>query len=558
MLATLHIENVAVVKELDIDFSEGFNVLTGETGSGKSVIISSIGMLLGNPFPKDMIRSGEREAMISGYFTDISDNNKRMLSELGIDTDGDGGLFVQRNVTDLGRCVSRIGGRTVPASLQREAVGLLCDIHGQQDNHKLLDEKNHLRLLDSYCDNSELLEDYDKQYKALCETERKLKEAKESEIGKQERLEFLRYRIEELSKASLTPGEDEELEARLRLLRDAEKTVKQVNIIYRALYSNEKGASAVSLIEMAKKSLEAIGDVLPEASEYITKLDSFASEIQDIAEVSAMLTENIGKDPKRELDEVQARLGFLSRLQKKYGGNISDLLRILERSEEELDKLESSDLTVKELTVKREREYDSARKIAKKLHNRRCEYAKILEKLVVEQLEFLDMKSVKFICEFSECELNSSGFDKVRFLLSANKGEEAKSLSKTASGGELARIMLGIKSVFAEKEYTQTLIYDEIDTGISGKTSQKLGLVLKKASENAQIICITHSAQIAAAANCHFLISKSLENDRVMTSAAVLTDKERVSEIARIMGGNKISGELLSSAEQLISETQNQ
>lgn len=555
MLTTLHIKNVAVVKELELEFTDGFNVLTGETGSGKSVIISSVGMLLGDPFPKDLIRSGEDEAMISGYFTDISKKNKKALSELGIEVDPDGGLFVQRNVTSAGRATSRIGGRAVPASLQKAAVGLLVDIHGQQDNHKLLDEKNHLRLLDSYAGCDGLLAEYETHYSALCEAEKKLAGAKKLEDDKEQRIEYLRYRIDELEKADLKPGENEELETRCALLKSAEKTAKQVNIVYRALYKNEKGASACSLIDMARRSLEAIADIMPEAREYIDRLDGFSSEMQDMAEVAAMLTEDIGDDPGKELDKVQARLGLISRLEKKYGGSLEDLIELLEKSKEEVDELESSEMTIKELTAERVKAFDNAQAVAEKLREKRKKAAATLEKLIVEQLCYLDMKAANFVCEFTEQKLGASGEDGVRFLISTNKGEPPKSLVKTASGGELARIMLGIKSVFAEKEFTETLIYDEIDTGISGKISQRLGLVLKRASKNAQIICITHSAQIAAAAKTHFCISKAQNAGRVQTGARVLGYDARVEELARIMGGNKITPELLESAKQLIKET---
>lgn len=555
MLTTLHIENVAVVKELDLEFTDGFNVLTGETGSGKSVIITSIGMLLGDQVSKDMIRSGEEEAMVSGYFTGISENNIRALADLGIAADSDGGLFVQRNVSASGRATSRIGGRIVPVSLQKEAVGLLCDIHGQQDNHKLLNEKNHLRLLDSYGECGSLLREYEKLYAELCDISSRLDAAQKLEEDKEQRSEYLKYRIDELEKAHLKPGEEDELEARCTLLKSAEKTAKNVNIIYRALYKNDKGASACSLIDMARRSLESISDVMPEASEYLDKLDTFSSEMQDIAEVSAMLTEDIGNDPSAQLDSAQSRLGLLSRLEKKYGTDHDGLMTLLEKSREELDELESSEMTVKELTQEKNRAFRKASEAAAGLRKKRSEAAETLEKLVVGQLGFLDMKSARFVCEFTETKLGPAGADNVRFLISTNSGEPPKSLVKTASGGELARIMLGIKSVFAEKEYTETLIYDEIDTGISGKTSQRLGMVLKNASESAQIICITHSAQIAAAAKTHFCVAKTQSGGRVQTGVRVLGYDARVEELARIMGGNKITPELLESAAQLIKET---
>ncbi len=557
MLATLHIENIAVAKSVDIDFSHGFTVFTGETGAGKSIIVDSITLITGGRFRSEMLRTGEKEAMVSAYISDISPSNLTALAALGVSPDEDGGIYVQRNFHSDGKSQTRLNGRQIPVTLLRAVMTLLINIHGQHDNQKLLDPDSHTGLLDAWADNDQLLAQYSEIYDRIRETERKIEEVTVDESEKIRTSELLKYQIDDIFSMKLKPGEEEDLEARRNVLRNLEKTRKHTQLIYRALYRNQKGASALTLIDMAQKSLEAISDVMPEADDCVSKLDSIRSDLEEIAEQAAMLTEGTSGNPEAELDDVESRLNKISKLEKKYGPTLEDVLAFGEEAKRKLDALDSSEIIIKELNRDLDKYKSNAAEIALRLHESRCDAALELERLIGDQLAFLDMKSAVFKAniKYDPSSFTSNGSDEVEFLLSANQGEEPRPLALIASGGELARIMLGIKSVFAEKEGTETLIYDEIDTGISGKTAQKLGLVLKKCAETSQVLCITHSAQIAAAAESHMLVAKGVNNGRVESSVRTIDGEERICEIARIMGGNNITEKLRASARDLINET---
>lgn len=557
MLATLHIENIAVAKSVDIDFSHGFTVFTGETGAGKSIIVDSITLITGGRFRSEMLRTGETEAMVSAYISDISPMNAAALASLGVSVDEDGGIFVQRNFHADGKSQTRLNGRQIPVTLLRSVMTLLINIHGQHDNQKLLDPSSHAGLLDAWAENDAILSQYSEVYSLIRDTERRIEEATVDESEKIRMSELLKYQIDDIFSMKLKSGEEEELEARRNVLRNLEKTRKHTQLIYRALYRNAKGASSSTLVDMAVKSIEAISDIMPDADECISRLEQICSDLEDIAERAAMLTEGTSGNPEAELDEVESRLNKINKLEKKYGPTIDDVLAFGEEAKRKLDTLDSSEIVIKELTRDLEKYKKDAAEIALKLHNKRCEAAKELEKLICDQLAFLDMKSALFKAhiDYDPSRYTANGSDDVEFLLSANQGEEPRPLALIASGGELARIMLGIKSVFAEKEGTETLIYDEIDTGISGKTAQKLGLVLKKCAETSQVLCVTHSAQIAAAAHEHMLVAKGVNNGRVESSVRPIDSDERICEIARIMGGNNITEKLRASARDLINET---
>lgn len=557
MLVTLHIENIAVAKSVDIDLSHGFTVFTGETGAGKSIIVDSIALITGGRFRSEMLRTGEKEAMVSAYFSDISSANISALLSLGVSPDEDGGIYVQRNFHSDGKSQTRLNGRQIPVTLLRSVMTLLINIHGQHDNQQLLDPAMHTGLLDAWAENDEILSEYSTIYSKIRDVEHKIEDATVDESEKIRIIELLKYQIDDIYSMKLKPGEEEELEAKRNILRNLEKTRKHTQLIYRALYRNEKGASSATLIDMAVKSIEAISDIMPGADEYISKLDGIRSDLEEIAEQAAMLTEGTSGNPEKELDDVETRLNKINKLEKKYGPTLEDVLAFGEEAKRRLDALDSSEIIIKEFSRDLEVLKKKGGEVAKKLHDRRCEAALELERLIREQLTFLDMKSAIFKVDikYDPRTFTTSGNDEVEFLLSANQGEEARPLALIASGGELARIMLGIKSVFAEKEGTQTLIYDEIDTGISGKTSQKLGLVLKKCSQSAQVLCITHSAQIAAAAEHHMLVAKGVNNGRVESDVREIGGDERISEIARIMGGNNITDKLRASARDLINET---
>ena len=557
MLSALHITNIAVIKSCDIEFSPGFNALTGETGAGKSMIIDSISLLTGARSVKELVRTGEDRAMVSAYFSDISDTNKKIISEFGVECDEDGGIFVQRDLYTDGRSKARLNGRTVPVTLLRNVLKYLINIHGQHDNQTLLDDKCHLSLLDSYLAERLDVSGYRKVYYELCETKSELEALNVDDAQKQRLMDLYRYQLNDIDSAGLRQGEEEELETRKLKIKNLEKISKNVSVVYRALYHNSKGTSACQLIDMAKKSIEALSDIYPKGTEYIDRLEEIASELTDIAEVYYDMRDAELEDPESALDIIEERLYTINKLKRKYGNSINEILEYRAKAAKELDSIELSELKVAEYTKKSELLTAKAVSLAEELTRIRKEGAEDLAEEIMSELRYLDMDKVGFYVEITPCELNKNGVDEVRFLISTNPGEDPKPLSKIASGGELARIMLAMKSVFAKKEGTQTLIYDEIDTGISGKTAQKLGFKLKANGKHAQVLCVTHSAQVASACDNHLYIEKMQVGDRVETTVRSLDENERINEIARIMGGSEITEKLLSSARELINQANN-
>ncbi len=557
MLSALHINNIAVIKSCDIDFSPGFNALTGETGAGKSMIIDSISLLTGARSARDLVRSGEDHAMVSAYFSDISEQNKAMISELGVECDEDGGIFVQRDIYADGKSKARLNSRVVPASLLRNVLKYLINIHGQHDNQTLLDDTRHLSLLDAYLAERIDLSDYADVYKKLCETKRALDSLNMDDAEKQRMIDLYRYQLEDIDSAKLKRGEEEELEERKLKIKNLEKISKNVSVIYRALYHNSKGTSACQLVEMAKKAIENLADIFPKSEEYIDKLEEISSELTDIAETYYDMRDAEIENPEAALDVIEGRLYTINRLKRKYGKSIDEILDYRDNAAKKLDSIELSEIQTEEYQKKVASLTKEAQKLASSLTEVRAAGAKMLCDEIMAELCYLDMDKVRFTVDIKPCELNPHGCDDICFLISTNPGEAPKPLSKIASGGELARIMLAMKTVFAKKEGTQTLIYDEIDTGISGKTAQKLGFKLKASGRYAQVLCVTHSAQVASACDNHLFIEKKQIGDRVETTVRPLDMEERAYEIARIMGGSEITEKLLSSAKELINQANN-
>lgn len=553
MLSSLHIENIAVIRSVDIDLTKGFTVLTGETGAGKSIIIDSINFLLGNKTGKDLIRNGERNALVSAMFTDIGKETSDKLDELGLSPDENGELFLQRTLNSDGKTQIKINGRTVPASILREAAGLLINIHGQHDSKSLLESKYHIDLLDSYADNGAYLDEYSKYYEKMNDITSSIKSLVISEGEKQRLTEILSFQIKDIDSAKLRTGEEDELIAREAVLRNSEHISKQIRFCYKALCSNEKGVTAATLARKSADALSSISDVLPELKEYSDKLNNFAYEMEEIAVSAKELAGDVSLDPLIELNEVQSRLDVIHKLKRKYGSTVEEILEYREKRVEELENISKSEEKIEELKRELGEVEKKAAEICSVITERRKEKAEILENQVCECLGFLEMPKVRFKVELTPLsKYSSKGKDDVVFMLSANMGEPLKPLSKIASGGELSRIMLSIKSVLREKESTGTVIFDEVDAGVSGKTSQKIGIKLKQTSESCQVICITHSAQIAALSDEHLFISKAENEGRVETKVKVLDYESRVNELARIMGGQDITKVLLSSAKELL------
>ena len=557
MLSALHITNIAVIKSCDIEFSPGFNALTGETGAGKSMIIDSISLLTGARSARELVRSGEDHAMVSAYFSDISESNKRAIADLGVECDEDGGIFVQRDIYSDGRSKARLNSRVVPASLLRNVLKYLINIHGQHDNQTLLDDTRHLSLLDAYLAERIDLTEYLSVYNALRDAQKALASLNMDDAEKQRLIDLYKYQLDDIDSAKLRRGEEEELEERKLKIKNLERISKNVSVVYRALYHNSKGTSACQLIDMAKKSIENLTDIFPKGEEYLDKLEEISSELTDIAETYYDMRDAEVENPDAALDVIEGRLYTINRLKRKYGKSIDEILDYRDKTAEALDSIELSEIQTEEYQKQIASLTEKAEKLALRLTEIRKEGAKNLDGEIMAELCYLDMDKVRFSVDIKPCELSSTGSDDIRFLISTNPGEAPKPLSKIASGGELARIMLAMKTVFAKKEGTQTLIYDEIDTGISGKTAQKLGFKLKASGEYAQVLCVTHSAQVASASDNHLFIEKNQIGDRVETTVRPLDEDERIREIARIMGGSEITEKLLSSAKELINQANN-
>ena len=553
MIASLHIENIAVVKCLDIDFSEGLTVLSGETGAGKSIIIDSLGLLLGAKADKELIRTGESRATVSAVFCELSTDVVNALSELGFDCE-DGSVMLSRSMTATSS-TARINGRAVTASMLREVGGMLFNIHGQNDNQQLLDPKNHIRLLDSFADNGELLDGYSELYRKVlhvrCEIDSIRKDAMERvRLG-----EMHRFQIDDIDALKLKEGEEEALEELVRKLSSIEKISKSCALVDKAIKGGEKVMGAVYLTDRAAGALDGISDAIPEAAALAERLKNLRYELEDIAESARDLCDVGDGDPTAKLDKAQARLAAISKLKRKYGSTVEEILSFRNDAAKRLDSIEHADERAEDLEEELRELEGQAREVADKLAGRRREAARRLSGLVCDTLTFLDMPKVRFEVSVKRAdELLAYGLDRVEFLISTNPGEPLLPMEKIASGGELARIMLSLKNVLNECDGVGTVIFDEIDTGISGKTSRKVGIKLKEIGRASQVLCVTHSAQIASLAHNHLRIYKTEADGRVSTGLVLLDAEGRVEEISRILGGIEITDAVRSAAREMINE----
>ncbi len=559
MLSSLHIENVAVVKNADIDFINGFNVMTGETGAGKSVIIGSINLLRGLRFGKEIIRTGEERAMVSALFTDIREELFEHFSELGIYVDEGGEILLQRTVSSDGKSTAKINGRTVSLSLLREASSYLIAIHGQQDNQLLSDAQVCIDMIDKYALLGDVLSEYKALYSKLCDVRAKKHSICKDESERIRMIEMLNYQVNEIEGAKLRDGEDQSLEEKKIKIKNLERISKQLGFAYRALKGNEKG-NASYIIERTVSALSQIEDVLPEVKKASELLLEVLPVIDDASEIVYALQEDDIDDPTAMLDKIESRLDTIEKLKKKYGRSIFDIIKYKDRAKEELDTLQNSENEISKLESEEKKILKEITLIAEDLHGKRVVFANELALKIQGNLEFLDMPKVSFKISVEKHSENHnyvfspSGIDKVDFLVSTNVGEPEMPISKIASGGEMARIMLAIKSVMADKDSIDTLIFDEVDAGVSGKTARKIGIRLLNASTSAQVICVTHSAQIASLSDKHLLISKKEENERIYTKIDELDREGSVSELARILGGIDITEKQREVAKELIEE----
>lgn len=552
MLTSLKIENVAIIESAAIEFGCGLNVLTGETGAGKSIVIDSINTILGERTSRDIIRTGAQSAKVYAVFEDVNERVRNFLDENGIDCE-DGVLIINRTLSREGKNVCRINGAPVTVSMLREIGGELIDIHGQHDNQSLLSPEKHCGFVDSFAGNADLITDYREKYGRLCEIRRKLKKLTTDESSKSQRIDFLTYQIDELEKAEITIGERDELKARKSLINNSQKVVESLNIAYEALKADEAGIDMITDAESEIANASAYMEMLGEASEKITDI---RYELEDIAETVRDAMTEVDFDPS-ELEDIDERLDLLYRLSKKYGDTEEEMLEYLEKARAELDNIAFSEERVKELQKQEKEALVETETAACKLTESRKTAGEKLSNAICSELEFLDMPNVRFVVKCSDIGLTENGKDEIEFLISANAGEEPKPLAKIASGGELSRIMLAIKNVLAETDGVDTMIFDEIDTGVSGRAAQKIAMKLRSASKGRQVICVTHLAQIAAQGDVHLYISKSVSDGKTYTNIKSLIEEERVAEIARIMGGMEITKLQLESAREMLANAGN-
>lgn len=556
MLSSLHIENIAVIKRLDADFSEGFTVLTGETGAGKSILIDSIAFLTGAKAQRELIRSGEEKACVSGLFTDVPADTLHVLSDYEIEPDENGAVVIVKTMTKDGKVSVKINGRSVTSSAGRACAVGLINIHGQHDNQALLDSANHIRYLDRYAGNDALLENYSKIYAEYRSIQSAIKHLTESERDKQRKKDLLEYQINDIENAALTEGEEESLLAKKKVIQNSKQIAKNIVTAYRALYKNSKGVTACALIENAADAISALSDVYDRASEVYGRLFDIQAEIEDTAKKISTLIPTDIEDPEKELENINERLNIIKHQKRKYGADVGEVLSFLENAKKELAELESSDEKLAALREEEKEKIKTLTVLSSELHDRRASSGKTLSEEICNILKYLDMGKVSLLVSVrtneGEDPFTQNGYDRVEFYISTNIGEPMKPLSKIASGGELSRIMLAIKCVLADAEAVPTIIFDEVDTGVSGKTSQKIGLKLHELSATTQVICITHSAQIAALADNHFKIIKEEDEGRVKTSLVPLDKQGRIDEIARIIAGVRITQKTIETAREML------
>lgn len=555
MLSELYIENLAVIEKATIDFSDKLNVFTGETGAGKSILINGINAILGQRVTKDIVRTGTDKAVISALFTDIGDNVLQVLDELGISAE-DGQLFLTREIRSDGGSVARVNSRAVNVSVLKAIGETLVTIHGQHDNQILMAPERHIEILDSYAESEALIEDYHSSFRELQSIAKKINKIKTEQSKKEFRMAELADIVEEINALNIHEGEDKEIEAELNISKNAVAISEALYVAKQLLSGDDDTDGAVEMTQRASKSVEGYTDIMTEISPIYDRLSSAAIEMEDISEEIGSLLDSLDIDPKR-YDYLNQRSDELRRIMKKYGPELDDVLTTLENSQNELDELSGAEQSLDELNKEKERLLAEVSKKAKVLSDHRKKAGERFVSQVTEELEFLNMPKVKLVVQQKTGKLTINGMDSIEFLISANLGEEPKPIAKIASGGELSRIMLALKNAIAEKDSIGTLIFDEIDTGVSGRAAQKIGIKLKQISRLRQVLCVTHLAQMAVMADNHLLIEKNIQGDRTVTTVRTLDHEQRKYEIARIMGGENITELMLENAEQYLKDADN-
>ena len=550
MLLLLHIENIAVIERADITFQPGFNALTGETGAGKSIVIDAMGAVLGQRVSRDLVRTGERRASVSAMFSDV-DSSLEVLQGQGIAPDEEGMLLLQRDIQADGKSVCRINGRPCTAAQLRQVGTALLNIHGQHDGQQLLDETQHIRYLDSFGKVDAPLHAYQEAYSVMRALGRDIERMQMDDAERSRRIDTLEREIEELERAELKEGEEERLLERRNLLRNGERFSAAMEGANYCLNGSENSDGAVSQVTEAENALSGVRQLGDVFSALLHRLAEVRHELYDIAETVRDMKEQFDFSP-AELDEIEGRLDEIYRLKKKYGATVADMLAYLERARAELDEIQYADDTLLRLQKKYHAAGDVAQQAADRLTETRNQAAGDLQRRILAELRDLDMNKVRFEIVVEPKALEGDGQDQVRFLMSANVGEELRPIHKIASGGELARIMLGLKNVLAETDHVMTLVFDEVDTGVSGRAAQKVAEKMAAVSRRKQVLCVTHLPQLAAMADAHFLVEKGEEGGRTFTRITCLSRVQRQKELARITGGAQITDTLLRSAEEML------
>lgn len=551
MLKTLVIENIAVIKKAQIEFTSGLNVLTGETGAGKSIVVDSINAILGERTSRELVRAGSDNAFVNAYFEDINDDVKLKLNEYDIPIEEDGSLLLSRKISAGGKSVCRVNGLPVTVGILKDIGTHLVNIHGQHDSQALLNPDFHYKFVDAYADCDELLAEYKESFKSFLNIRRQLKSLTSDADERDKQSEILDYQIKELRDADIKVGEWEELKHRKSVILNSQAILNALNTLLGAVNGDDENQGIQSVLSSSDKEITALLDADSQLKPIKEKLDSAEDLLESIKDLISDKMENLDFQPD-ELDKIEERLDILYTFSNKYGETEQDMLYYLADAERKRALFDNSEQDLERLNAEYDSSLEKTQSLALKLSEVRRKAAEKLGEEICSQLEFLDMPGVKFVTQFSKGNLSSNGVDKIEFLIRTNPGEEPKPLAKIASGGELSRIMLAIKSIIAKSDSIATLIFDEIDTGVSGKASRKIGLKLKEVGENAQVICVTHSAQIASAADSHFLIKKEYTDNAAFTQIMPLDFEGRKYELARIMGGLDVTESLLKSAEEML------
>lgn len=554
MLKTLYIENIAVIEKTSIDFNSGLNVLTGETGAGKSIIIDAINAIMGQRTSKNIIRTGEQSAFVSAQFDDINSTVRQKLGELGF-SDDDGELILQRTLSANGKSACKINGRPATASMLRELSLDLINIHGQHESYELFSPETHIDYIDSFAKDEVLLADYKQKYAEYKILKKKLNEAHTDESERLREIDLLTFQANELSQADVQVGEEDALDAERNSLMNFEKIYALLNKA-KMLLDGDDSNGGTEAVDLASSAMQSAAELDGSYEELSSNLTDIYYTLRDVSESIGDFIESLDGDPER-LEEIEERLDLLNRLSRKYNCPCDELPEYAEQIQTRLDELLSYDKNRDELEEACRKAEQLTLDAAEKLSACRKKASEVFAKRVKTEMRFLNMPNVELVPEFEQTELSPKGIDRVELLISANPGETPRPVARIASGGELSRMMLAIKTVLAAADTVDTLIFDEVDTGISGSAAEKVGLKLKEVSESRQVLCVTHQAQIAALADSHYLIQKQIENGRTYTNVALLDRNGRKNELARIIGGVNITEAALSHADSMLAEHNN-